>query len=423
MRRLHRSVCASLALSFIAAPAMAQGQEPEWVRELVKEIKVQAKQFEVESKVWAKQLDVESEVWAKQLEIQTKVYLAQRGSAAAAEQRQAAQAAREAERQRRQDARRGPEYTEQVSKVVRLGRNGTFDLQNVGGAIVVTGGGGNDVHIDATKRVRNSDESQAKALLAAIEVMIYERNGNVEVRTEYPRRNWSGGVDYTVSVPRDANVVLRSVSGDVRVTNVNGELRAETVSGNVVTSGVRRVRLAKSISGDLDIADTEGDEISGGTVSGDVVFRNIKMRSVDVSSVSGDMRLSDVESDRTSAQSVSGDIEFSGRLSRSGRYEFRSHSGNVRVTPIGTGGFSLEAFTFSGDVRSDYPLTMQGDLTTAGGRPPAPPAPPSPGRLTSPPPPPPVPGRANRGIRGSFGDGSATLILQSFSGDIVITKK
>src|SRR4029450_1369770 len=94
-------------------------------------------------------------------------------------------------------------------------------------------------------------ESQARALRQAMEVRIEERNGNVEVRTEYPRRNWSGGVDYTVTVPRDANVVLRSVSSDVRVTNVNGELRAETVSGNVVTSGVRRVRLAKSISGDV----------------------------------------------------------------------------------------------------------------------------------------------------------------------------
>ena len=84
------------------------------------------------------------------------------------------------------------------------------------------------MRVEATKRVRHPNESEGKALLQSIEVRIEERNGNVEVRTNYPRRNWSGGVDYTVAVPRDANVILRSVSGDVRVTTLNGELRVES---------------------------------------------------------------------------------------------------------------------------------------------------------------------------------------------------
>ena len=200
MKRVHRIVCGALALILCAGPAAAQ------------------------------------------------VDRRQRDRDAARRAVQAAQAAREAERQRREQARRGPEYTEQVSKILRLGRNPTFDLQNVGGTIVVTGGGGNDVRIEATKRVRHTNESQARALLQNIQIQILERNGNVEVRTDYPRRNWSGGVDYTVSLPREATVALRSVSGDIRVTSLNGELRAESVSGNVVTSAVRRIRQAKSVS-------------------------------------------------------------------------------------------------------------------------------------------------------------------------------
>ena len=117
----------------------------------------------------------------------------------------------EAERRKRDEARRGPEFTEQVSKTLRLGRNGTFDLQNISGQIVVTGGAGNEVRVDAIKRVRHPNESEARQLLQAIEVRIEERTGSVEVRTDYPRRNWSGGVDYTVAVPQDANVILRSV--------------------------------------------------------------------------------------------------------------------------------------------------------------------------------------------------------------------
>jgi hypothetical protein len=68
------------------------------------------------------------------------------------------------------------------------------------------------------------------------------------------------------------------------------------------------------------------------------------------------------------------------------------------VTPADTRGFTIEASTFSGDVRSDYPLTVgPGNALTGPGR--------------------------NRSVRGSFGDAGATLTLQSFSGDIVIVKR
>ena len=172
------------------------------------------------------------------------------------EARAAAQAARERERQQRDDARSGPEVTETFSKTVRLGRDGTFSLENVAGEITVTGGGGNDVRIDAVKRVRHPNESEARAILQELTIDVSERSGSVDVRTQYPRRrNWNGRVDYTVAVPREATVILKSVSGNVKVTNVTGELRAESVSGTIETTAVRTVRTLRSISGDVRVSD------------------------------------------------------------------------------------------------------------------------------------------------------------------------
>jgi DUF4097 and DUF4098 domain-containing protein YvlB len=396
-------VCGALAVTMLGAgPAAAQ----DWVDDLADAIERQAeaiaRQVEHAVEHHVEHLDRHIEHLIDHhvnIAVRAQVVLAQRQSGEAA--RRAAQSAREAERRRRQETRQGPEYTEQVSKTgLRLGRNGTFDLQNLAGDIVVTGGGGNDVRIEATKRVRHPNESEARALLQSIEVRIEERNGNVEVRTEYPRRNWSGGVDYTVSLPRDANVVLRSVSGDIRVNTLNGELRVESVSGDVVATSVRRIRQAKTVSGDLEIVESDGDEVTGATVSGTVIARGVKARTVDLQSVSGDLRLNDVESDRTFVRSVSGNVEFSGRLSQQGRYEFQSHSGDVRVSPLNSQGFSIEASTFSGDLRSDFPLTLQGNQPNGPG-----------------------PRRNPRGIRGSFGAGGAVLTLQSFSGNITIVKR
>ena len=295
---------------------------------------------------------------------------------------------------------RGPEYTENFSRTVRIGRTGALDLQNVAGDISVTGGGGDDVRIEAVKRVRHPNEAEAKALLSEIQIEVADRGGRVEVRAEYPRRrNWSGGVDFTVSVPRDASVALRSVSGTVKVTNINGELRAETVSGDIITMTAKKLRVAKTVSGDVEISESEADELSLGSVSGDVIVNRLKGNGFDAQSVSGDLRLTDVEIDHASIRSVSGDIDYSGRLARNGRYQFQSHSGDIRVTPADAKGFAIEASTFSGDVRSDYALTLQT----------------SPGNSFT-------PGR-NRSVRGSFGDAGATLTLQSFSGDIVIVKR
>jgi DUF4097 and DUF4098 domain-containing protein YvlB len=203
-----------------------------------------------------------------------------------------------------------------------------------------------------------------------------------------------------VSVPRDANVILRSVSGDIRVSSLNGELRAETISGDLAATSVRRIRVAKTISGDLEISDSDGDDVSASTTSGDIVARSLKARSVDLQSVSGDMHMTDVESDRTFVRSVSGSIDFSGRLARGGRYEFQSHSGDVRVAPLGSPGFSIEASTFSGDLRSDYPLTLQGNPPSNNLR-----------------------GRARSPLRATFGDGSAVISLQSFSGNITVSRR
>ena len=373
-----------LTLALAAMPRFAAAQARDW-DDLADDI---ARRVERQVDEMTRQVERQADQVARRVEIQ------------------ADQFARFVEQQFEQQGRRGggpgrgPEYTENFSRTVRIGRTGALDLQNVAGDISVTGGGGDDVRIEAVKRVRHPNEAEAKVLLSEIAIEVADRGGRVEVRTEYPRRrNWSGGVDFTLSVPRDASVALRSVSGTVKVTNINGELRAETVSGDIIMMTAKKLRVAKTVSGDVEISESEADELSLGTVSGDVIVNRLKGSGFDAQSVSGDLRLTDVEIDHASIRSVSGDIDYSGRLARNGRYQFQSHSGDIRVTPADAKGFTIEASTFSGDVRSDYALTLQT----------------SPGNSFT-------PGR-NRSVRGSFGDAGATLTLQSFSGDIAIVKR
>jgi DUF4097 and DUF4098 domain-containing protein YvlB len=180
---------------------------------------------------------------------------------------------------------------------------------------------------------------------------------------------------------------------------VRGELRAETVSGDVVAAQLGRVRTVKAVSGDIQITDAAGEELTAGTVSGDVIARALRVKAIDLESVSGDVRFTEVDADRATLRSISGDIEYSGRLARSGRYDMQTHSGDIRLSPTGNTGFDFEATTFSGDIRSDFEL-RGGQTVDASNR------------------------RAmNRSLRGAVGDASAVLTLRSFNGDIVLIRR
>jgi len=299
----------------------------------------------------------------------------------------------------------GPEQTERFSRRVKAGRDARISIGNIADDIVVTGGSGDEVSIEAVKRTRG-DRSE----LAAVRITVDERAGRIDVRTEGEqnrsdrnRRGSQVSVDYTVTVPSSASVDLHSVSGSIKVAGVHGALRAETVSGNVTTTDTPKLEVARSVSGDVSLtgAAAEGD-LSAATVSGNVTAKGLKAHGLDLGSVSGDIMLSDVTCDRLAAKSVSGNVEYAGSLMKGGRYEISSHSGTVRLTLSNPPGFELTANSFSGTIRSDLPLIIGGDRDRDSGR-----------RRTG----------INRSIRATFGDGSATITIRTFSGDVVIAKR
>lgn len=147
--------------------------------------------------------------------------------------------------------------------------------------------------------------------------------------------DWGNGrINLEVAVPNNVTVRPSSVSGDIDVTGAHGDIRASTVSGDVtldklVASSVN----ATSVSGDVSV---HVDQLTG---NGDFRFQ----------SVSGDVILElprEFGAD-LSMSTVSGDIDSdfpitlgNGRMSR--------RSMNAR---IGAGGRRLDVSTVSGDLK------------------------------------------------------------------------
>ena len=176
----------------------------------------------------------------------------------------------------------------------------------------------------------------------------------------------------------------------MNVAALGGQAKIKCVSGNVDLAGAAGAEI-DLVSGDLTMAQIAGDAHVN-AVSGNIDVTGIK-GSVEVKAVSGDIKLLDVADAQTvGAESVSGNITYVGAIKAGGRYEIKAHSGDVRVTIPAGSSFDLEANTFSGDIDSDFEITVSGKMSP-------------------------------KEIHGTVGKGGATLILKTFSGNVDLKKK
>jgi hypothetical protein len=99
--------------------------------------------------------------------------------------------------------------------------------------------------------------------------------------------------DVVLRVPQRCELMLRTVSGDMNVQDVEGRLSAQTMSGDLE---------GRNVQGDLRVH----------TVSGDVTVRSARLTAASVDTVSGDVEL-ETQLDAEGAyhvRSVSGDLDL-----------------------------------------------------------------------------------------------------------------
>ncbi len=201
-------------------------------------------------------------------------------------------------------------------KSYEVGQGGAINVRNVSGNVIVTGYEGETVLVLGIKEGRDSDR-----------LWVEDNSGgnNVDVRVRYPENcDCNASIKFEVKVPRGGSYrfdAISSVSGDVEVTGVTGDLRARSTSGNVTVRGVTGAVNASSTSGNVHVGENNGS-VSGRSTSGNV--------EVEILQLSG-----------------AGDMDFS------------STSGNVRVKLPANLDADVRMSTLSGGLKTDFPLTIE----------------------------------------------------------------
>lgn len=279
--------------------------------------------------------------------------------------------------QARRDRDRDAQEGSRIDTTLTLAANGTVDLSLLSGEITVTGGSGRQVRI-----VAESERAQLRL----------EQSANrISLRTER-NRGRSGDTEYRVTVPTGTRVIMASTSGELEARGTRGEVEATTMSGDITISDASGGVQAEALSGNVEISNVTGP-VRVQAVSGDVTVENASGE-VEVESVSGEIVLQRITSKSVRGVTVSGEIDFDGSIASDGRYQLNSHSGDVRVSLPENVNALVSVSTFSGEIDSDFPLTLEpGDRR-----------------------------QHHQQFEFRIGSGGARIQLESFSGDIYLDR-
>jgi DUF4097 and DUF4098 domain-containing protein YvlB len=224
-----------------------------------------------------------------------------------------------------------------------LAANSRVRIHNVSGDVTVTPSTSGKVEVVGTKRGSSryfaDITAEVKETSDGIVVCVVWKDADNwcderGYHNEGDGEHWGrANIDLEVKLPANLQLTANSVSGNVSVVGAQGDVRANSVSGDVKMDRIRASSVsAHTVSGSVTV------QVESLTGTGDLSFK----------SVSGDVTLelpSTLDAD-LSMRSVSGRIDSDFQMTLNGRMDRRRLEAR-----IGKGGRDLDVTTVSGDLR------------------------------------------------------------------------
>ncbi|MHB0997724.1 MAG: DUF4097 family beta strand repeat-containing protein [Armatimonadota bacterium] len=187
---------------------------------------------------------------------------------------------------------------------------GVFNAESHNGYINVTGSDTKECKVTAIITGYADTEQKAKKIADKVKVTLEPSGDSVNVVIDKPEDS-SGqrsGVSFEVNTPVNANLVMTSYNGGIKINNINGRINAKTHNGSV-----------------------EADNIGGGPC--------------------------ELESNNGSINAVyAKDAQVIGGIN------LVTHNGNIDLTTPKNFSANIDAATHNGSVSTNLPVTIQGEI-------------------------------------------------------------
>ena len=271
-----------------------------------------------------------------------------------------------------------------IDETRKVDKDATITIESLAGQVTVTGWNKNEVKITGTLDPK------------AEELSIEGGDDALEIKVEYPDRirNINEGSNLEIMVPQGCMLEVETVSADITVDKVNGEVELQAVSGIIDVRGEPSELTAETVSGRVDM-DIRTDTASLACVSGDIVVKGVR-KNLECGVVSGSITIdAGKEMESLECETISGEITVDGELPRGADWSLAAHSGDITLTLSGKVDAEFSIETFSGDIDDAFGHKARRTSKYAPGR----------------------------ELEFTEGDGNASVEVESFSGDVKIRKR
>ncbi|GAC1409181.1 MAG: hypothetical protein NVSMB53_01030 [Gemmatimonadaceae bacterium] len=157
-----------------------------------------------------------------------------------------------------------------------------------------------------------------------------------------------------VWVPARVRLWVKTATANIDVSGVQGGLDLYVVSGTIDVTGSPGELNAEAIDGDIQITGSPS-WLRAKSASGAITFQGASP-DAGLSTVSGPIRIEGGTGkfERAKVETVTGNISFSGRLDRSGSFDFDTHSGNVDIAIPDRTSVAFSVVTIAGNITNNF---------------------------------------------------------------------
>lgn len=195
-----------------------------------------------------------------------------------------------------------------------------------------------------------------------------------------------------VWVPARVRLWVKTATANIDVNGVDGGLDLYVVSGTIEVTGNPHELNAEAIDGDIHITGSP-PWVRAKSASGTIVFQGASSDAA-FSTVSGTVKVDGGVFERTKIETVTGNITFSGRLDRSGAFDFDTHSGTIDIAIPEKTAASFSVVTIAGSITNNLSKNS------------------------------PIPGRFGRGVELTMdaNGGGAKVSVRTFKGPVTLRR-
>ncbi|MHC4625298.1 MAG: DUF4097 family beta strand repeat-containing protein, partial [Planctomycetota bacterium] len=154
----------------------------------------------------------------------------------------------------------GKEHKSMDEFIVPLASGSQLELDNINGAINVSGRDSQECTVKAAIKARTASERQSASLMEQIKVKLTKVGNKLLARVEQPKlqQNENVVVDFDITVPRNSNLDLYTKNGEIEVADISGQIECDTNNGEIKVTRVSGQIECKTKNGAITAKKTSG---------------------------------------------------------------------------------------------------------------------------------------------------------------------